>query len=93
MNIIEEMYNGDLFPVGTYSNSSKGYKKAMDSLVAAETELLNTYPQIRELLDKFQSAQIELISINNRPEFVNGFLKIRNSEKESCKMLKYSNWA
>ena len=73
MNIIEEMYNGDLFPVGTYSNSSKGYKKAMDSLVAAETELLNTYPQIRELFDKYQSAQIELISINNRQEFVNGF--------------------
>ena len=73
MSIIEEMYNGDLFPIGTYSNSSKEYKKAMDSLVAAETELLNTYPQIRELFDKYQSAQIELISINNRQEFVNGF--------------------
>ena len=73
MNIIEEMYNGDLFPVGTYSNSCEEYKKAMDSLVAAETELLNTYPQIRELFDKYQSAQFELISINNRQEFVNGF--------------------
>ena len=38
-----------------------------------ETELLNTYPQIRELFDRYQSAQIELISINNRQEFVNGF--------------------
>ena len=73
MNIIEEMYNGDLFPIGTYSNSSNEYKKAMDPLIAAETELLNTYPQIRELFDKYQSAQIELISINNRQEFVNGF--------------------
>ena len=73
MNIIEEMYNGDLFPVGTYSNSCEEYKKAMDSIVAAETELLNTYPQIRGLFDKYQSAQIELISINNRQEFANGF--------------------
>lgn len=73
MSIIEKMYNGDLFPVGTYSHDSKEYKKAMDSLVAAETELLNTYPQIRELFDKYQSAQIEFISINNRQEFVNGF--------------------
>ena len=73
MNIIEEMYNGDLFPIGTYCNSSKEYKKAMDKLVAAETELLNSYPQIRELFDKYQSAQIELVSINNRQEFVNGF--------------------
>lgn len=49
MNIIEEMYNGDLFPVGTYSNSNEEYKKAMDSLVAAETELMDTYPQFKEL--------------------------------------------
>lgn len=73
MNIIEEMYNGDLFPIGTYSHDSKEYKKAMDSLVVAETELLNTYPQIKALFDKYQNAQIELVSINNRQEFVNGF--------------------
>ena len=56
-----------------YSSACEEYKKAMDSLVAAETELLNTYPQIRGLFDKYQSAQFELISINNRQEFVNGF--------------------
>lgn len=37
-SIIEEMYNGDLFPTGTYDHSSKEYKKAMDELVAAESE-------------------------------------------------------
>jgi hypothetical protein len=40
---------------------------------SAEAELLAAYPQIRELFDKYQSAQIDLISINNRQEFVNGF--------------------
>ena len=73
MNIIEEMYNGDLFPVGTYEHSSKEYKKIMNELTSAEAELLAAYPQIRELFDKYQSAQIDLISINNRQEFVNGF--------------------
>ena len=73
MNIIEEMYNGDLFPVGTYSHESKEYKRAMDALVAAEAELLAAFPQVKEIFDRYQSAQIELISINNRQEFVNGF--------------------
>ena len=73
MNIIEEMYNGDLFPVDTYEHSSEEYKKIMNELTSAEAELLAAYPQIRELFDKYQSAQIDLISINNRQEFVNGF--------------------
>lgn len=73
MNIIEEMYNGDLFPIRMYSHNSNEYRKAMDDLVSAEKELLNTYPQIKELFDKYQDAQIALISINNRQEFVSGF--------------------
>lgn len=73
MNIIEEMYNGDLFPVGTYSHNSEEYRKVMDDLVAAESELLKAYPQIRALFDKYQDAQITIISTNNRQEFLNGF--------------------
>lgn len=72
-SIIEQMYDGDLFPIGTYDHSSEEHKDAMDKLVAAESELLASYPQIKELFDCYQSAQIELISINNRQEFVNGF--------------------
>lgn len=73
MNIIEKMYDGDLFPIGTYDHRGKEYMKAMDDLISAETELLNTYPQIKELFNKYQDAQIALISINNRQEFVNWF--------------------
>ena len=73
MNIIEEMYNGDLFPVGTYEHCTDEYKKVMDTLTSVEAEMLAAYPQIRELFDKYQSAQIDLISTNNRQEFVNGF--------------------
>ena len=73
MNIIEEMYNGDLFPIGTYDHCSQEYKNTMDKLVAAEAELIKSYPQVKELFQKYQDAQIELISINNRQEFINGF--------------------
>lgn len=73
MNIIEEMYNGDLFPVGTYSHNNKEYKKVISDISKAELELLKAYPQARELFEKYQNAQIELITIDNRREFVNGF--------------------
>lgn len=73
MNIIEEMYNGDLFPVSPYAHSSEEYRKAIDELVAAESELLKAFPQIRTLFDKYQSAQIAIINISNRIKFVNGF--------------------
>lgn len=73
MSIIEKMYNGDLFPIGTYEHSSEEYRKIMNELTTAEAELLAAFPQIKELFDKYQSAQIDLISINNRQEFVNGF--------------------
>ena len=56
-SIIEQMYDGDLFPTGTYEHSSMEYKRAMDKLVAAESELLVSYPQIKELFDRYQSAQ------------------------------------
>lgn len=73
MNIIEEMYSSNLFPIDIYDHSSEEYKKIMNKLTTAEAELLAAYPQIRELFDKYQSAQFDLISINNRQEFVNGF--------------------
>ena len=34
-SIIEQMYDGDLFPTGTYEHSSMEYKIAMDKLVAS----------------------------------------------------------
>ena len=73
MNIIEEMYNSNLFHVGTYSHNSEEYRKAMDNLIFAESEMLSSFYQIREFFDKYQSAQIVVININNRQELMNGF--------------------
>ena len=72
-NIIEEMYNGDLFPIGRLSYNDTEYRKAMDNLITAESALLKTYPEIKELFDQYQDAQIQLNSLSSRQEFVNGF--------------------
>lgn len=72
-NIIEEMYNGDLFPIGRLNHNDAEYHKAMDNLVTAESDLLKTYPEIKELFNKYQDAQIQLNSLSSRQEFVNGF--------------------
>ena len=72
-NIIEEMYNGDLFPSGKLNPDDNEYSKALDSLVEAENALLEAYPEIRELFTAYQNAQIAIINISNRMEFVNGF--------------------
>ena len=72
-NIIEEMYNGDLFPSGKLNPDDNEYSKALDSLVEAENALLEAYPEIRELFTAYQNAQIAIINISNRIKFVNGF--------------------
>lgn len=72
-NIIEEMYNGDLFSIGRLNHNDSEYCKAVDDLVAAESALLKTYPEVKELFAKYQDAQIQLVSLSSRQEFVNGF--------------------
>lgn len=73
MTIIEEIYNGNLFPISRLSDTDREYRKTMDDLIAAETALLKTYPEIKALFDKYQDAQIQLSALNNRREFVSGF--------------------
>ena len=72
-NIIEEMYNGDLFPIGRLNHNDAEYHKAMDNLITAESALLKTSPEIKELFDKYQDAQLQINSLSSRQEFVNGF--------------------
>ena len=72
-NIIEQMYNGDLFPSGKLEYSGEDYCKAMDELVSIEDTLLKTYPQIYDSFRKYQDAQIQIMSLSNGQEFVRGF--------------------
>ena len=84
-SIIEEMYNGDMFPLRTYSLDSKEYDSILGELVDSENALLHTYPEIKEMFDRYQDAQIRLTSFTNRSEFVNG---VRVGAQSMLDMLK-----
>ena len=66
-NIIDELYDQDLFR--SFKIRSEEYKAALNHLVKLESEMLNTYPEIKELLDDYQSAESELTRLSNRSDF------------------------
>lgn len=68
-NIIEEIYNSDLFLCRKLNTDDDEYRKALDSLVEAEDALLEDHPEIRRLFVAYQNAQIAIINISNRMEF------------------------
>lgn len=72
-NIIEEIYNGDLLPIDKLCNTDKEYRKVMEKVIAAENALLNAYPEVTELFEKYQDADGQMISLSNSREFVKGF--------------------
>lgn len=72
-NILDELYDCDLFHLTEISDVDGEYKSAMDRLVKAETELLKAYPDCKTMLDEYQSADIDLHSLSNRNEFRKGF--------------------
>lgn len=72
-NILDELYDLDLFHLTEIEDTDGVYKSAMDRLVNAETELLKTFPDCKAILDEYQSADIDLHNLSNRNEFRKGF--------------------
>ncbi len=72
-NLIDELYDCDLFHMTEIADVDDTYKSAMDRLVNAETELLKVFPDCKDILDKYQSADIDLHNLSNRNEFRKGF--------------------
>ena len=72
-NILDELYDYDLFHLTEVEDVDGEYKSAMDRLVKAEAELLKVYPDCNEILDEYQSADIDLYNLSNRNEFRKGF--------------------
>ena len=65
-NILDELYDYDLFHLTEIEDTDGSYKKALDRLVKAEAELKKAYPDSTEILDEYQSADIELHNLANR---------------------------
>lgn len=72
-NILDELYDMDLFHLTEIEDVDGEYKSAMDKLLKAETELLKAFPDCKDLLDEYQSANIDLHNFSNRNEFCKGF--------------------
>lgn len=72
-NILDELYEYDLFHLTEIEDTDGAYKAALDRLVKAEAELRKTYPDSAEILDEYQSADIDLHNLSNRNEFRKGF--------------------
>lgn len=72
-NILDELYDMDLFHLTEIADVDSEYKSAMDKLLKAETELLKDFPDCKEILDEYQTADIDLHNLSNRNEFRKGF--------------------
>ncbi|MCM1228411.1 MAG: myb domain-containing protein [Clostridium sp.] len=72
-NILDELYDLDLFHLTKIEDVDGAYKSAMDRLLTAETELLKTFPECKAILNEYQSADIDLHTRSNQNEFRKGF--------------------
>ncbi len=72
-NILDELYDYDLFHLTEIEDMDGSYKAALDRLVKAEAELLKTFPDCKNILNEYQSADIDLHNLSNRNEFRKGF--------------------
>ena len=73
-NILDELYDLDLFHITEIADVGSEYKAAMDNrLLKAETELLIAFPDCKTMLDEYKSVDIDLHNLSNRNEFHKGF--------------------
>lgn len=72
-NILDELYDYDLFHLTEIEDMDGSYKAALDRLVQAEAELKKAFPDSADILDEYQTADIELHNLSNRNEFRKGF--------------------
>ena len=72
-DILDELYDCNLFHMTRIADVSDEYRKAMERLLKAETDLLKALHGCSELLYEYQPAEIDLTDLSNRYEFSNEF--------------------
>ena len=68
MGILWDIYESELFRPQKIQTDE--YKQALDRVCKAEDALLNTYPECKDLLLKYQEAESNLVHIDTRQMFV-----------------------
>lgn len=72
-NLIDELYDLDIFRLPEISREDNEYKATFNRLVKLEAELLKAYPDYTDIFNEYQSAEWKLYSLDNRNEFRKGF--------------------
>ena len=70
MGILWDIYESELFRPQKIQTDE--YKQALDRVCKAEDALLNTYPECKDLLLKYQEAESNLVHLDARQMFVTG---------------------
>ena len=70
MGILWDIYESELFRPQKIQTDE--YKLALDRVCKAEDALLNTYPECKDLLLKYQEAESNLVHMDTRQMFVTG---------------------
>ena len=70
MGILWDIYESELFRPQKIQTDE--YKQALDRVCKAEDALLNTYPECKDLLLKYQEAESNLVHMDTRQMFVTG---------------------
>ena len=70
MGILWDIYESELFRPKKIQTDE--YKQALDRVCKAEDALLNTYPECKDLLLKYQEAESNLVHMDTRQMFVTG---------------------
>ena len=70
MGILWDIYESELFRPQKIQTDE--YKQALDKVCKAEDALLNTYPECKDLLLKYQEAESNLVHLDTRQMFVTG---------------------
>ena len=73
MTILEKMYESNIFNPETTDNMGEDFHNAMNRIVNAENELLNRFPECKDILEEYQSAESDMNHISQRNDFCNGF--------------------
>ena len=73
INLIDELYDLDIFRLTELASESSEYKSAFNRLIKLEEELLKAYPDCKDVFNEYQTIEGKLHSLDNRNEFRKGF--------------------
>lgn len=72
-SVLEEIYNGNISLILDQSIRSDNYVKTLKILSETETAILKEFPECKELFNKYQNVQLELLTESLYQRFLLGF--------------------